>query len=502
MKNSPEDKTRYKRFPFTIDVRNGSIRTLKDPVGAFLSVKLEDWEQKSCIVEGVVIDANPNYLQVQNQEGGIDLIYTKPTHTILEVRSAQAELPYYKEYTFKPYHFRKDRQKKLEDLQDIESENNFVLCSVSISDTNTTLHIPGKLAIEEIKGEVSIRITNSRGSVATIDPTIFPIDLYSFEYEDKAVQKNLQPLERQESLRLYDYNKKEREELVNSWYQAITHVGESPFALQETYQYLENNVDDVLLLLKRNEQNTAGKDSLEEKLAPLIELDERLLVCLFHPAVYSRTDEFIDFVTQPDAATNLDQLIPFRVLQIFLEKLRKELSHKYPKLYRGLVLTESEARNIAERGMVSAGMLNEEAARRHLHTLLAPYDGCVEGKFPRSFPEEISRKLDDIPIDNKSMVLSLSEHEEIAASAGYHDSGRNDQDASLYMTTIIDMDPIQIIEYSKLFGEISAQVKAVLVGAHRYSGDAVELFVPFVIPPNSLEIKKHHEQNPLKYSFS
>ncbi len=484
-------------YSHVLEIRNKNILSLREPLGACLFVEFIDWENQKKEIQGTVIDKSANYLRILREDGDTELLYPPPTHRVLEVLSNKPVFPVYSETLFHP-RLQQNIKENRELLKEIEARNCFILCSVFIPATNTTMRLPGTLTLYEEGDALHVVITNSQGYKAFIDPGIFTMKVIQFE--DGDVEKNLRALEIGEDLRLYDYNKKVRDNLVDQWYEAIAQRGESPLTMPETYQYLLNEVDDILLLLKRYETTASKMDALESKVAPLIDIDERLLVCLFHPVVYGKVSDFIRFV-QKSSDRSRYIAYPHYAVSDFLDAIRRKVDSK--TLYRGLVLRESEARSIREHGMLAAGMLNEVLAKKNLSALLAPYMGCVEGKFTDSIPADISHKLDDISFDNESMMLSVTEFPDIAASVGYHSSKRSHEeypDLKLYMCVIKNLDPVRVIEHTLLFGKISGLTRAVFVGDTRFSGDPVELFVPFVIPSERLQIYEWKEQQPPKWS--
>jgi hypothetical protein len=224
-----------------------------------------------------------------------------------------------------------------------------------------------------------------------------------------------------------------------------------------------------------------------------VSLGERYTPILADPGVANRADQLIDFApaylaANPDAGV-------WQLRQAFSDHLGRET------VYRGMVLTEAQARAMTAGGIDAPGFQSPERAARSVSESIQSDTHHDFVDYPRSPTAEIQARLTDFYDHGARMTMSVSRYREIAESAGYHASGRAGQPGTSLYLFEIELPRLSLIEQTNLFAnERASEDVFIAVGdefAASEGGDlGVEMFVSHRIPPDAIRGATRYDHPP------
>jgi hypothetical protein len=280
-----------------------------------------------------------------------------------------------------------------------------------------------------------------------------------------------------------DRRRPEREALTRDLMAAGGSVYDNP----SYYDYLSGDPDDTRALISRWYRGDLA-DRVSQRLG------DRFVPILADPGVANRAGALIDFASSwlpsnPDADV-------WQLRQAFSDFLGTET------VYRGMVLTEAQARAMIASGIRAPGFQVPARAERSISESIQSDHRYDHVDYPRSPTAEIHARLTDFYDQGARMTMSVSRYSEIAASAGYHSSGHaGERGRQLYLFEI-ELPVLSLIEQTNLFGNERHEGPEILlrVGDEftaSETGDlGVEMFVPHRIPPDAIRNVTRYDQEP------
>lgn len=196
--------------------------------------------------------------------------------------------------------------------------------------------------------------------------------------------------------------------------------------------------------------------------------------CFFHPGVASRDIEFLKFIeSHPD----IKDKTPLEIIETFSATLG------FVRLYRGMALTEGDLENIKQSQILSPGMRNPALAENIIFDMLAPTQTASRftSKRPNSFMRDCMGRLSDCLPHTSLITLSTSIYAKVASSVGWHDSGRTLEAGLLPCLFSLSVPRIMTYDEKGILGDTRGP-RAVKIDGEIFTGEGLELFVPFAIP--------------------
>ena len=218
---------------------------------------------------------------------------------------------------------------------------------------------------------------------------------------------------------------------------------------------------------------------------------------LADPGIAHRADELVSFGKQLlDTNPNIT---PWQLRELFSSHLGKI------KIFRGMVLIESEMRSMMSRGIEAPGFQNMSRARQ---SMFDTFDSRVREsrvRYANSPDSEIAARLTDFYDADTRMFISVSKYQEIASLVGYHDSGKvEDQNRRLYVFEI-EIPEISILRKQGLFQQENSYGKEIILSVgssfrvNETNDLGVEMFVPYKINPNNILKVTRYDSPPPKW---
>lgn len=220
-------------------------------------------------------------------------------------------------------------------------------------------------------------------------------------------------------------------------------------------------------------------------------LGEKFLPLLAEPGLVMRWKEFIPFAQ--GFLVKSPQATPWQVREAFSAKLGKR------KIYRGMVLTEEEAKGMQQNGIWAPGMKDASDRQTRIVRTLNPDEGGAQRSEISSPSNEIASRLSDYR-DERSGYLSVSSYDTVAKSVGYHTSGKTGDPTRKLFLFEIELPEIDLVRVEGVFGFLGEHHRAPLtIGTEtflRSQDTTVEMFVPYHIAPGQIVSVKQEDAKP------
>jgi len=256
----------------------------------------------------------------------------------------------------------------------------------------------------------------------------------------------------------------------------------------EMYQFLESDLEATKRLMYRwyhGKREDAWVESVMKQTEA--SLGGRYVSLLADPAVLSRADQFIAFGKAHLARH--PGISSFGLRTAFSKHLGTR------KIYRGMTLTEEEVKAIKMNGIAAAGMLNSKDIPDAIFKSFDPALRIGTGRYFHSPQDDISLRL--AGSTENSLYISVTDHEPIAASVGFHASGRQGLPGNSLYVFEIEIPELSLVKRQHVFRPLFNGGVQVEKSKYKAGDPGIEMFVPYKI--NSQYIKSVQKyQNPPK----
>lgn len=331
--------------------------------------------------------------------------------------------------------------------------------------------IAGKASIvEQVPGYQVLRISDSNQNRHLIDLDYVDSNSTSIakvEEEPPVTSTKLQPVQ------LISKTYKKRADIVDRVLDDVEKRKISPFDNKDFYGYLAEDLESTRKLLRKLYPNES--DQLISTITQV--LPENNIILLADPGIASRLPEMIDFVRQGKIDTS--KISPFELRQKFSEHLGTQ------KIYRGMVITDNQAQNMVQNGILAPALLDKKTARAKMIDLLDPDEKISTKPKAKSYRDEIIQRVSTNCKEN--LFMSVTSYPDIAVSLGNNYGQRNDGSEKLYIFDV-DMPKISVLKGGEGMFDVTARydLKCLKVGNNSFDMKndltGIESFVPCFIP--------------------
>jgi hypothetical protein len=171
----------------------------------------------------------------------------------------------------------------------------------------------------------------------------------------------------------------------------------------------------------------------------------------------------------------VESLSPIQAIELFSNSQGSAL------LYRGMALTTEEAQSIKATGILAPALRKKREAKQAIKTLIDPTidENNVNDQYPVSFSTDLVafRIIHYSDTDRrKSISISTSKDKEVAASIGWHNSGREANSNLFPWVFTIRVPKLSTYQELEMTGEWR--------NPHRRG---LEIFIPFGVLPSQIE---------------
>jgi hypothetical protein len=273
-------------------------------------------------------------------------------------------------------------------------------------------------------------------------------------------------------------------ELTTKLYHDAQIQGIHPFENPNLYQFLDELKPATLETLLNNAWQD---DAYVNHFTNLLATSHWSL--LFHPGIYANMTEFQNwYETHPSVVCNLSSI-----------ELIKHFKAKPLSLYRGMTLTAQELDLINKQGIFAPGCLTLTTFTNYFRRLTDKNQAQTNSfSSPNIFIQDIIYRLAYSTTLAKSGTLSLSSHEEVAASVGYWNSNRTNEKDVLPVIFEVQVPSRLIYDEFTIMKDKKGDLQISI--ADKIFSQGIEYFMPTFLPTQMITAIRVYPNPPPRWS--
>ena len=436
---------------------------------------------ESKTVSGIVIDSAQAATTIQDNESGELISINTNWDKIASIKSRSLQET--------PSRFRDIRPDDMVALLK-HGKPVFGRCVLSVveNEKRKDILVSGAFSLEQITdGYEVIKITDSNGVAHMVDPDrVYSDFAVSDRPEDVALLKSST-----EHINIVDADRTERVELAQELVTDLNVLDNSKY-----YEYFSKDPERAKNLLSRWYRRGSGTFNIEHVIQEVeSELGAEYLATLADPGIAQHFDAFFAFAKEMKRKKNT---LPSPV------ELRKSFSeHLGTKtIYRGMMLTDEELALVQKSGILSPALTNKDRASHVIQETIDPTERQSMARYARDFYSEIMGRLTDFHDRENSTTISVSAHEPVARSVGYHSSDQLENPEKHMYVFECEVPVISLIKMENVFDyERNPDTKLTIGDFETDEGTdlEVEMFVPYNIPPTAIKKTERVDVAPPKW---
>lgn len=206
-------------------------------------------------------------------------------------------------------------------------------------------------------------------------------------------------------------------------------------------------------------------------------LGEEYSICLFHPGIRVRVEDFIVFCKEQRITD--EKITPVEAIARFSSHLGEVT------LYRGIALTDNDAGTIQRQGIVAPALKDDRKGTDAIAVLLNPdtIQWDLDSPYPTTFPHDMLFRDTNIDLGSPddSITISSSGYEEVASSVGWHSSGKTETPGFLPYLYTLRIPKLLTYDKRQIMGDVRGP-KNVVIDGKTFEGEQLEIIVPFGVP--------------------